>query len=97
CFLAQALADFHPVQPRQHQVEDHDVVTVLGGQPVAVQAVGRVVDFEAAAIEVFADHLGDVPVVLDDQDQAGGFLGSPHHGQVSFGGLQLCERCPVPG
>ena len=64
-----ALADFDTVEPGQHEVEHDNVVTVLRRQPVAVQAVGRVIDLEAAAFEELAHHFGNIAVVLDDQDQ----------------------------
>src|SRR5690606_35241873 len=56
-------------------------------------AVGGVIHLEAAAFEVFAHHLRDVAVVLDDEDESGLFRRS-HCCPCC---LQLCETCRMDG
>src|SRR5690606_40793345 len=68
-FLAQALAHFHAVQARQHEVEHDYVVAVLGGQAVTIETIGGEIDLEATALEVLAHHFGNVAIVLHDDDQ----------------------------
>ena len=83
-FPAQLAADLEPVHARHHQVEDDGVVAVLVRKAQSVDTIARVVHSEPAAFEVFADHLGNVAVVLDHQDQAGRFVTVAHGGSFRF-------------
>lgn len=78
CVVAQAATHFDAVQAWQHEIQHDHVVAVLRGKTIAVQAVLRVVDLEATAFQVLADHFGDIAVVFDDQHEAGRFLGLTH-------------------
>jgi len=42
----------------------------------AGDAVGGVIDREPALLEVLRDHLGDVAMILDQQQRGGGGFGS---------------------
>lgn len=65
--LAQLFAQLLAVQPRQHDVEEDHVVMLAQGQVKAGLAVAGVVADDAADFQVLDDGIGQVEVVLDQQ------------------------------
>jgi len=74
--VAQLAADGDAVHSCQHHVCDDDVVGVRYGEVQSRDAIGRVIDGVAARLEVLGDHLGDVAVILDQQQGGRGGFGS---------------------
>ena len=64
---AQLLDQREPIELREHDVDDGDVVVAAAGEPQAVLAVGRVIDGEARLAQAAADEVGDGLVVFDEQ------------------------------
>ena len=64
---AQLAADRDAVHAGQHHVGNDDVVGIGYREVQSRDAIGRVVDGEAARLEVLGDHLGDVAMILDQQ------------------------------
>jgi hypothetical protein len=56
-----------PSSPGQHDVEHDHVIGIRDREVQARDAVGRVVDGEAAVLEEIDDRAGDVAVILDQQ------------------------------
>ncbi len=85
------LADLEPVHPRQHQVQDHEVGTMLGVEPDRPGSVARDEDREPLALEPGAHGLGDGFLVVDDEHGMVGHVGNRTRG-VSRGILQGVEN-----
>jgi len=68
CLLAQLAADDETVGAGQHDVEHDDVVSVGHRKVQAGDAVGGIVDDEAAGLEEIDDGLRDVAMILDQED-----------------------------
>lgn len=64
---AQLAEDREAVEPRQHDVEDDDVVRVVLGVPQALDAIAGRVDRVADVAQPARERLPQRPVVLDDQ------------------------------
>src|SRR4051812_43174860 len=67
---AQAAADLDSVEARQPEVEHDQVGHEPGGDVEGLDPVGRGADFVALVAERAAEDVGDVDVVLDDEDAA---------------------------
>ena len=65
---AQALADLEAVDPRQHQVEHHEVELLLGEARERLAAVGRLHDLVAVPLERERQQGLDRLLVVDEQD-----------------------------
>src|SRR6185436_4397959 len=66
--LAQRAQHAEPVQLGQHQVEDHELrLRALGGLEAAPAVLAHL-DREALDLQVVAQAVGEVAVVLDQQD-----------------------------
>ncbi len=65
---AQAPAYRQPVFPRQHEVEDHQVVAFAGELPVHVGGVGDRFHREALFVEVTVEQVAQAGVVVHDED-----------------------------
>ena len=59
--------DLEPVDPRQHQVEQHEVGRRLAEAVERLDAVARGDHAEALGLEVAGEHLADHRLVVDDQ------------------------------
>ena len=68
---AQAAADLDPVEARQAEVEDDQVGDEAGGDVERVDAVGGGADLVALVAQRAAQDVGDLGVVLDEEDAAG--------------------------
>ena len=56
----------------QHQVEDDGVIAALGGEELAFEAVGGVIDGEAAAVaEGGGEVFRETYLIFDDQNTHG--------------------------
>ena len=73
---AQAPAHLEAVDVGEPDVEHDEPRPVLGDRPDAVFAGGRLHDPEAVAAEVELDQVGDVRLVVDDEDRARAPYGS---------------------
>ncbi len=76
--LAHLPADFEPRHPGQHQVEHQQVGRAAADLFDRLRTIARFLDAEAFALEVVADQLADIGLVLDDQHaraRAAAFLG----------------------
>ena len=73
---AQAAADLDPVEPGQAEVEDDEVGDEAGGDVERLDPVGRGADLVALVAERAAQDVGDVGVVLDDEDAAADCFGA---------------------
>ena len=72
---AHRVADLQAVEARQHEVED-DQIDRLAAQPRQHVATGRqALHRVAGAGQVVGNQLGDVEIVLDDQNPWHGALG----------------------
>ena len=67
-FLAQLLAQFQAVQARQSDVEDDDVVVVLGRQRQAAVAVAGGIELVALRFQEAVEVGQDIGMVFDDED-----------------------------
>ena len=67
---AQAPADLDAVEPGQAEVEDDQVGDEAGGDVERLDAVGGGADLVALVAQRAAQDVGDLGVVLDDQDAA---------------------------
>jgi hypothetical protein len=65
--VAQPAAGLEAVQPRQHHVEDDDVVRRGAGHPQRVLAADRDVGEQALLAQPLPDQGGQLHLVLDDQ------------------------------
>jgi hypothetical protein len=68
--LLEPAADLPAVELGHHDVEQDDVRPGLPGAPEGVGAVGDARHLPAFLRQVVADQLGDVGLVLDDEDPA---------------------------
>ena len=77
---AQRAAHLEPVEARQHHVEHDDAGHVARASSERFGAAGRDPARITRAVEIVDNELGDVAVVLDDQDVAHEYSGvqSPH-------------------
>ena len=66
---ADLAADLEAVDLRQHEVEDHEVGVVAGVEGEGGLSVARAHDDEALLLEVQAQQVDDVPLVVDDEDR----------------------------
>ena len=64
----QLAQDAQPVESRQQQVEDDEVVRALRRASQRVEPVQRGVDREALGLEAAREEREDPRLVLDDQD-----------------------------
>ena len=69
---AQPAADLDPVEAREAEVEDDQVGDEAGGDVERLDAVGRGADLVALVAQRAAQDVGDLGVVLDDEDAAAG-------------------------
>ena len=76
---AQAAADLDAVHPRQPEVEHDQVRNEAGGDVERLDSVGRGAYFVALVAERAAQDVGDVDVVLDDQDAAADLVDLGEH------------------
>ena len=65
--LAQLAADLPAVHDGQHDIEQHEVGLDLPGHLDGLAAVGRVRDLEPVLLQVQAQQLCDVAIVLHDE------------------------------
>src|SRR5512139_1513953 len=72
--LPEHAADLEPVPAGEHQIQDQQVVAVLGGFPQTVLAVEGHVDGEALGVEPALHRRRDLRVVLDQEDLHGASL-----------------------
>ena len=75
---AQPAADLDAVEARQAEVEDDQVGDEAGGDVERLDPVGRGADLVALVAQRAAQDVGDLGVVLDEQDAAAGDLGLGH-------------------
>src|SRR5512140_2165235 len=87
-FISQSPADLDSGEPRQHQVEDEQIVRPRTGLLERSVAVVDRLDLEALGLQRVLDRLGDCRLVLDDQD-------SLRH-QVMIFALGTATRTCVP-
>lgn len=73
------------MDPRQHEIEDDQVVAVLASHPQAVGADVGEIDSESLSREAIAYPSGQKPLVLDDQ----------HANSVTPHRSLLAQRLPV--
>src|SRR4051812_36871968 len=76
---AQAPTDLDPVESRQAEVEDDEVGKEAGSDVERLGSVGGGADFVALVAERAAEHVGDVDVVLDDENAAASLFGFGEH------------------
>ncbi len=67
---SQAAADLDPVEPGKTEIEDDQVGDESGGGVERVDPVGGGADFVALVAERAAQDVGDLDVVLDEEDAA---------------------------
>ena len=89
---AQAAADLDPVEAGQAEVEDDQVGDEAGGHVEGVDAVGGRLHLVALLAQRAAQDVGDLGVVLDDQDAAADLgslvsIASMLDGQASLAGI----------
>ena len=87
-FDAQVAAQRKAALARQHQVEDHEVRAAAVERAAHLGAVGGERDPEAVALEILAEQLADLGVVVDDQD----VVGSLHRRGISHPGARRVKH-----
>ena len=65
--MAQLAQDFEPVNARQSQIENHQIVGLRDQHVIRGQAVNRQVDSESHRAERARKAVGQKRVVLDDE------------------------------
>jgi hypothetical protein len=65
---ADSLHDGEAIEPRQHAINDHQVVGLAAGEEQAILAVGRTVDDVALLLQPAAHVLGSLGIVFNNQD-----------------------------
>ena len=70
---AQPLADLEPVEPRQHDVEHHEVDRRVREAAQRLLAVGGLDDRVPVLLEREREHLADGVLVVDEQDRGSRF------------------------
>ncbi|MDT4851842.1 hypothetical protein FQZ97_860470 [compost metagenome] len=87
-----AAADFQAIDAGQHDVEDQRVPAAPLHLAQALGAVGAVQHFQLLVAQVQGEQVGDVNVVLDQQD-ASRLI---HRGQILTGVNLIVRNFPVP-
>src|SRR6266511_833395 len=90
--LPQGAQHSEPVQPREHQVEDHEIglARPRAGEPLG--AVARDLHVVALDLEVVAQPVGEIGIVFDDQDALGAHAAPPAPAGAT--GSSITKRAP---
>jgi hypothetical protein len=87
-FAADRAGHRDAVEPRQHDVEDHQIERLAARQPEPLRSVRRRDRVEALEAEMENHEVADVLVVLDDEHSGGGAVRRgilPWHSHQSSG------------
>ena len=67
--LADAPSDRHPIELGQHQIEHDQIGCAFGDERKRSASVAGSLDREPLTLEVRADELDDLLVIVDDEDE----------------------------